>query len=45
LQFGANKLTINRLSPVFFDYDAFGIPVKMDYIGEANADGSFTWKK
>jgi hypothetical protein len=45
LHFGSTKLTINRLTPVFFDYDAVGIPVKMDYIGEANADGTFTWKK
>lgn len=44
LFFGASKLQIKRLSPVFFDYDAMGIPVKMDYIGEANADGTFTRK-
>lgn len=44
LHFGSTKLPISRLSPVFFDYDALGIPVKMNYIGEANADGSFTKK-
>jgi len=44
LFFGASKLQISKLSPVFFDYDAMGVPVKMDYIGEANADGTFTGK-
>jgi hypothetical protein len=40
LQFGENKCAISRLSPIFFDYDAFGIPVKMNYIGEVKADGT-----
>jgi hypothetical protein len=40
LQFGQDKLIISRLSPLFFDYDAYGLPVKMNYINEANADGS-----
>ena len=39
LQFGDNKLVISRLSPIFFDYEAFGIPVKMNYLCEARADG------
>ncbi len=40
LNFGSTKLTISRLGPLFFDYDAYGIPVKMNYRCEANADGS-----
>lgn len=40
LQFGHEKLAISRLTPLFFDYDAYGIAVKMNYINEANADGS-----
>lgn len=45
LYFGSNTCTINRLSPVFFDYDAMGIPVQMNYLGEANADGTVMQKK
>ncbi len=40
LHFGVNKLTISRLTPIFFDYTAFDIPVKLNYVGPANADGS-----
>lgn len=40
LYFGDNSCSVSRLSPVFFDYDAMGIPVKMNYYSEANADGT-----
>lgn len=40
LYFGTTKFEIFRLSPVFFDYDVFGMTIKLNYLCEANADGS-----
>jgi hypothetical protein len=40
LNFGPTKLPIFRLSPVFFDYDVFGMTVKLNYVSEASKDGS-----
>ncbi len=40
LNFGPTKLTIFRLSPVFFDYDVYGMTVKLNYVSEASKDGS-----
>ena len=44
LKFGPTKLTIFRLSPVFFDYDVYGMTVKLNYVGESAADGSVAKK-
>ncbi|HYG52946.1 MAG TPA: hypothetical protein VD905_18725 [Flavobacteriales bacterium] len=38
--FGDTKLEIYRLSPVFFDYNLYGMTIKLNYVGEANPDGS-----
>lgn len=40
LNFGSTQFEIFRLSPVFFDYDVFGMTIKLNYVGEANPDGS-----
>jgi hypothetical protein len=40
LNFGPAKLSIFRLSPVFFDYDVYGMTVKLNYVCEASKDGS-----
>ncbi len=40
LYFGDNKCVVSRLNPVFFDYDAMGIPVAMNYYAEAGEDGN-----
>lgn len=40
LYFGDNKCVVSRLNPVFFDYDAMGIPVTMNYYSEAAEDGN-----
>lgn len=40
LNFGPTKLAIFRLSPVFFDYDVYGMTVKLNYVCEADEKGA-----
>ncbi len=45
LMFGQSNCTIRRLSPIYFDYDAMGYPVTLNYYSEANIDGTPTKKE
>lgn len=40
LNFGPNKLKVLKLSPVYFDYDVYGMTIQLNYLCEANANGS-----
>lgn len=40
LNFGPTKLKILRLGAVFFDYDVYGLTIKLNYVCEAKKDGA-----